>query len=90
MALVEKKPTSKVYIDIDGEKGNAFYLLSQVRIILLMFDLNFDYNKIVDEMKSGDYINLLKVFDKYFGDYVTLQTSNPEYLDAFSSMWTVK
>lgn len=90
MALVEKQSTDKVYIDIDGEKGNAFYLLSQVRIILLMFDLNFDYNKIVDEMKSGDYINLLKVFDKYFGDYVTLQTSNPKYLDAFGSMWTVK
>ena len=41
-------------------------------------------------MKSSDYINLLKVFDKYFGDYVTLQTSNAEYLDAFESMWTVK
>ena len=53
-------------------------------------DLSLDYNKILDEMKSSDYINLLKVFDKYFGDYVTLQTSNAEYLDAFESMWTVK
>ena len=34
-------------------------------------------------MTSGDYINLLKVFDKYFGVVVTLQTSNPDYLDAF-------
>ena len=41
-------------------------------------------------MTSGDYINLLKVFDKNFGTFVTLQTSNPEYLDAFDSLWTVK
>ena len=39
--------------------------------------------KIIAKMKSGDYINLLKVFDKYFGVVVTLQTSNPDYLDAF-------
>ena len=45
---------------------------------------------ISDAMTSGDYINLLKVFDKNFGDFVTLQTSNPEYLDAFDSFWTVK
>ena len=34
-------------------------------------------------MKSGDYINLLKTFEKYFGSAYTLQTSNPQYLDAF-------
>ena len=34
-------------------------------------------------MKSGDYINLLRTFEKYFGSVYTLQTSNPEYLDAF-------
>ena len=41
-------------------------------------------------MTQGDYIHLLKTFDFHFGDYVTLQTSNAEYLDAFGSMWTVK
>ena len=40
-------------------------------------------DRILNEMKSSDYINLLKVFDKYFGTVYTLQTSNPEYLDAF-------
>ena len=39
--------------------------------------------RIMNEMKSGDYINLLKTFDKYFGTVYCLQTSNPEYLDAF-------
>ena len=40
-------------------------------------------DSILNEMKSGDYINLLKTFEKYFGSAYTLQTSNPEYLDAF-------
>ena len=86
--MIEKTPTDKIIINIDGEKGNAIFLLGQARTFAK--DLSLDYNKILDEMKSSDYINLLKVFDKYFGDYVTLQTSNAEYLDAFESMWTVK
>ena len=28
--------------------------------------------KIISEMQSGDYDNLVKVFDKYFGDHVEL------------------
>ena len=47
---------------------------------------NFDkemQDRILNEMKSGDYINLLRTFEKYFGSVYTLQTSNPEYLDAF-------
>jgi len=27
---------------------------------------------LVNEMMEGDYENLLEVFDKYFGDFVTL------------------
>ena len=85
---IEKTNSDKIIINIDGEKGNAFFLLGQARSFAK--DLSLDYNKILDEMRSSNYINLLKVFDKYFGDYVTLQTSNAEYLDAFESMWTVK
>ena len=87
--MIEKTPTNdKIIINIDGEKGNAFFLLGTARTYAK--DLSLDYNKILDEMQGGNYINLLKIFDKYFGDYVTLQTSNAEYLDAFESMWTVK
>ena len=85
---IEKTNSDKIIINIDGEKGNAYFLLGQARSFAK--DLSLDYNKILDEMRSSNYINLLKVFDKYFGDYVTLQTSNAEYLDAFESMWTVK
>ena len=40
-------------------------------------------DSIMNEMKSGDYINLLRTFEKYFGSVYNLQTSNPEYLDHF-------
>ena len=35
--------------------------------------LNFNGKKIIDEMQSDDYENLVSVFDKYFGDYVILE-----------------
>ena len=28
---------------------------------------------IINEMKSGNYENLVEVFDRYFGDYVILE-----------------
>jgi len=34
--------------------------------------LELDEAKIIKEMTSSDYDNLLKVFDKYFGKFVTL------------------
>jgi hypothetical protein len=35
--------------------------------------LGFDKSEILKEMQSGDYENLISVFDKYFGDYVILE-----------------
>jgi hypothetical protein len=35
--------------------------------------LGFDDGQIIEEMQSGDYENLISVFDKYFGDYVILE-----------------
>jgi uncharacterized protein (DUF3820 family) len=35
-------------------------------------ELGMDSKPIIEEMMSGDYENLLEVFDKNFGDYVDL------------------
>ena len=35
--------------------------------------LGLDFSKIQDEMTSGDYENLIQVFDKYFGSFVILE-----------------
>ncbi len=81
MTIQAKGPVDKIFIDIDGPNGNAYYLLGVAKDLCKQIGKNPE--KIIAKMTSGDYINLLKVFDKYFGVVVTLQTSNPDYLDAF-------
>jgi hypothetical protein len=36
-------------------------------------ELNLDANEIITNMKSGDYENLVKVFDENFGDFCILE-----------------
>ena len=60
-----------IVIDLTGPDGNAFVLLGKATN--LAKQLNFDEKKITDEMMSGDYEELLEVFDRYFGDYVILE-----------------
>ena len=57
-------------IDLTGPQGNAFFLLGTATRLARQLDLN-EY-EVLNEMKSGDYENLLQVFDSYFGDFVTL------------------
>jgi len=71
------KATSKIHqyrdkpeIDLTGPDGNAFALLSMVRGFCR--DLGRDPKPIMDEMIAGDYENLVKVFTKEFGKFVTL------------------
>ena len=84
MVVKKKSNNQKMIIDLDGSQGNAFVLLGTAQQILQNSRMNKDTIKVVlDEMKSGDYVNLIKTFDKYFGTVVTLETSNQEYLNAF-------
>ena len=70
MAIVSKPKTYGIEIDLTGPQGNAFYLLGTARN--LAKQLGLDGKSICDEMTSGDYENLLQVFDKNFGSIVTL------------------
>ena len=58
-------------IDITGPDGNAFALMGYASRFARQ--LGLDGSTITKEMRSGDYENLLQVFDKYFGDYVILE-----------------
>ena len=82
MAVVHKNNVREYKIDLDGSAGNAFYLLGTAQG--LCRDLGLDGNKVIDEMKSGDYTNLVKTFDNYFGSFVTLETSDETLLNALS------
>ena len=76
------RPTQdrEFYIDLDCVQGNANNLLATA--MQLANKVGLDGDKIIVEMKSGDYINLVKIFDKYFGKYVILETTNEELLNA--------
>lgn len=66
-----KTQKSEIVIDLTGPQGNAFYLLGTAQ--QLCRQLGLDGNKIIDEMKTGDYENLIQVFDSYFGNFVVLE-----------------
>ena len=68
--IVEKidRPT---VIDLTGPQGNAFYLMGFAQKNARKF--GHDKDAVLAEMKSGDYENLVQVFDNYFGDYVILE-----------------
>ena len=59
-----------VNIDLSGPDGNAYALMAYAKKFSRQLELND--NVIIQEMMAGDYENLLKVFQKHFGDYVTL------------------
>ncbi len=69
--IVKKNSKRKKVIDLTGPEGNAFVLLGYAKS--LAKSLNLDYKKITEEMMSGNYENLIKVFDNYFGDFVILE-----------------
>lgn len=72
MAIIEKKPrTEKIIVDLTSPQGNAFWLIGYA--IKLGKQLDLDTKKIEAEMTSGDYENLIKVFDGYFGEVVDLE-----------------
>jgi hypothetical protein len=69
MAIKNKK-TREIEIDLTGPEGNAFVLLGKAGQLAKM--LGLDGKAIQAEMMTGDYENLIKVFDKHFGHFVTL------------------
>lgn len=70
MIKYKKIKTGPVEIDLTGPDGNAFTLIGIAGN--LAKQLYLDKKKIQSEMMSGDYENLVKVFDSHFGEFVTL------------------
>lgn len=61
-------------INIAGPEGNAFYLLGAAEKYGKQMGFDTEKRKqIQEEMKSGDYNNLLKVFIKNFGMVVKIK-----------------
>ena len=67
----KKQPKREIVIDLTGPDGNAFVLIGKA--MNFARQLGLDGNSIKEEMMSGDYENLLQVFDKNFGHFVILE-----------------
>ena len=72
MAILPKKEREDrmMEIDLTGPDGNAFVLMGIAKN--LARQLGLDGDLITQEMRLGDYEDLLKTFDSYFGDFVIL------------------
>jgi len=70
--MIRKKQQPKeIIIDLTGPDGNAFALMAYADRFAKQLDL--DSVTIKAEMREGDYENLIKVFDEWFGDFVILE-----------------
>ena len=79
--MIRPSKNREFVINLDGPDGNAFVLMAYAK----RFAKDMGYvsdEAILNNMKSGDYTNLVRTFDKYFGEFVILETTNEELLDA--------
>ena len=67
----DKQPQKEIVIDLTGPDGNAFALMGYAR--RLAKQLGLDSEEIISNMMSGDYENLLEVFEENFGEFVILE-----------------
>jgi len=81
--MIRRKTERKPVINLDGPDGNAFALMAYAK----RFAKDMGYvsdEAILNLMMDGDYTNLVRTFDKYFGEYVVLETTNEELLTGIS------
>lgn len=71
MIREKQQRSGPIVVDLTGPDGNAFALMGLAS--RLAKQLGFDSEIIINDMKSGDYENLLEVIDGNFGDYVILE-----------------
>ncbi len=72
MAIKNRK-NEKPTIDLNSSQGNAFSLIGYVKTFGKQIGFSQErIGEIREEMMSGDYDNLIKIFDREFGDYVDL------------------
>ena len=78
--MIRRTKTREFVINLDVPDGNAFALMAYSQ----RFAKDMGYvsaEAIINNMKSGDYINLVRTFDKYFGEFVILETRDEELLE---------
>ena len=68
-------------IDLQGPSGNAFALMGYAVDLLRQLDRRDEVHAMRTNMMSGDYNNLVRIFEENFGDYVELVNKPGEVFD---------
>ena len=68
-------------IDLHGSQGNAFALMAIAEDFLRQMGRRDEFRAMRTEMMSGDYDNLIRIFEENFGDYVDLVNKPGEVFD---------
>ena len=69
MIRAKQEHVGPIVVDLTGPDGNAFALMGLASRLAKQLGIKSP----TAEMMSGDYENLLEVFDKHFGDFVILE-----------------
>ena len=70
----KKQPQKEIIIDLTGPDGNAFALMGYARRFAKQLGYSKeDQDQLLELMTSGDYENLIEVFDDHFGSFVILE-----------------
>ena len=70
----EKQQKSEIIIDLTGPNGNAFALIAYAKKLAKQLGYSAeDIDELKKEMTSGDYENLLQIFDDHFGSLIILE-----------------
>jgi hypothetical protein len=73
MIKSKEKQSLGIEIDLTGPQGNAYFLLGTASKLGRQLGLdNDEIGVILRNMRSSDYENLINVFDRNFGNIVTL------------------
>lgn len=79
-SLVDGDSSKERSIDLRGPEGNAFAILGLAKQFCNQLNKvdpdKYDWDKINKEMTSSNYTHLVKTFDSYFGDYVTIYNAD--------------
>ncbi len=74
MIRKKKENTGPIVIDLTGPQGNAYVLLGYANDFGKQLGWDSEQLEHINtEMTSGDYENLIKVFDREFGEFVILE-----------------
>ena len=68
-------------IDLQGPQGNAFALMAYADDFLRQMGRRDEFRAMRTDMMSGDYDNLIRIFEENFGEYVTLVGKPDEVFD---------